>query len=164
MPFSLFLWFRVPLSGRSGGRAGGLLAVLIVVLLPILLLSGCEYIDSALPPTISPFPTLGRLPTVTPEPPRPTPSSTSTPRPPTPSPTPEPLTAKAVVNANVREGPGLDYTIITSVPREKDVILHGRSSTNWYQVTTPDGLKGWMAESVLLIEPEVATAVPDIEP
>jgi hypothetical protein len=137
----------------------------LTVFLSCFLLCGCDYIASALPPTPSPFPTLARLPTVTPAPPTPTiePTPTPVPPPPTSTPTPTPLEASTRVGANVREGPGLDYAVIGSVRQNEAVVLHGIYE-GWYRVTTGTDLEGWMASDVLVVAPDVATAVPTTQP
>jgi hypothetical protein len=128
-------------------------------------LSGCDYITSALPPSPSPFPTLARLPTVTPVTPSPTPLPSPTLPPPLPtlSPTPVILRGTVAVGANVRTGPSLEFEIITSIVAGSDIILQGQSD-GWYRVSIPDGTEGWMSEQVIEIEPETATAVPTIAP
>ncbi len=128
-------------------------------------LSGCDYISSALPPTPSPFPTLARLPTVTPEPPSPTPQPTFTPAPPAPTPTATPFTLEGVslVGANVRAGPGTDFDVIGSAQQGMTVTLHVQHE-NWFQITTMNGDEGWMAGDVLDIQPEVVNAVPTATP
>jgi hypothetical protein len=137
--------------------------VLVCVL--IAALSGCDYVTSALPPSPSPFPTLARLPTVTPVTPSPTPlpSPTLPPALPTPSPTPTILRGTVAVGANVRAGPSLDFAIITSLVAGSDIVLQGQAN-GWYQVSMPDGTEGWMSEQVIEIAPETATAVPTISP
>ncbi|MEZ4672121.1 MAG: LysM peptidoglycan-binding domain-containing protein [Anaerolineae bacterium] len=46
---------------------------------------------------------------------------------------------------NVRSGPGVSFTIITSVPANTDVILLGRASSgSWVQVQLAGGQQGWM--------------------
>lgn len=129
----------------------------------IVLLCGCDYIRSALPPSPSPFPVLARLPTVTPMTPSPTPQPTRTPRP---SPTRRPppaLQGTVAVGANVRVGPGTDFAIVTSIVAGNTVTILGQNS-GWYQVQTPDGSKGWMSALVLEVTPAVATAVPAVVP
>ncbi|NJN66073.1 MAG: SH3 domain-containing protein [Chloroflexaceae bacterium] len=140
-------------------KIGPILAIGLV----IIQLEKCDYITSALPPSPSPFPTLARLPTVTPETPIPTPEPTATPGPPTPTPTPLSMEGLAVVAANVRSGPGIDYPILYTLSKDERVILHARHE-NWYQVTTPDGTEGWMAAEVLDVISAVATAVPTVTP
>jgi hypothetical protein len=131
----------------------------------IVALSGCDYVTSALPPSPSPFPTLARLPSVTPVTPSPTPlpSPTLLPELPTTTPTPEILRGTVAVGANVRAGPSLDFAIVTSLVAGSDIVLRGHSN-GWYQVRIPDGTEGWMSEQVIEIAPETATAVPTVGP
>lgn len=134
----------------------------VALLLTLALLSSCEAIASALPPSPSPFPTLARLPSVTPAPP--TPIATPTVPPPPPTATPAPLLGVVNVQAaNVRTGPGLNYPVLTSVAAGEEVQLQGRSE-GWYQVITADQTRGWMSAQVLTVAPETATAVPEIAP
>jgi hypothetical protein len=130
----------------------------------VVALPGCDYIRSALPPTPSPFPTLARLPTVTPVTPSATHWPTRTPRPrPTATVTPSvPLLGTVAVGANVRLGPGIDFAIITSVLPGNEVDILGQNG-NWYKIITPDGTEGWMSAQVLEVAPEVAESVPVIE-
>lgn len=126
------------------------------LLLGIGALAACEYIDSALPPTPSPFPTLSRLPSVTPVTPSPTlpPTATAVA-------TAEPeLIGLVVVDANVRAGPGLDFEIINVMLAGSTVLLQERTDTNWFRVVLPDGTAGWMFEQVLDVPPETFEQVP----
>lgn len=140
-------------------KIGSIFTLLIV----LVQLEKCDYITSALPPSPSPFPTLARLPTVTPETPSPTPEPTATPGPPTPTPTPLSMEGVVVVGANIRTGPGIDYSILYTLAKDDVVALHARHGS-WYQVTAPDGTEGWMAAEVLDVISAVATAVPTITP
>lgn len=46
---------------------------------------------------------------------------------------------------NVRSGPGVSFSIITSVPANTEVILVGRASSgSWVQVQLANGQQGWM--------------------
>ncbi len=136
---------------------------IILAGLLLVVMVGCDALSAALPPTPSPFPTLPRLPSVTPEPPSPTPAPTFTPHP---TSTPVLLTAIASLDANVRNGPGLSYDIINRVPQGQAVILQSRGSDDagspWYQITTQDGEEGWMAEEVLTLDPATVNRVPTI--
>lgn len=56
-----------------------------------------------------------------------------------------------VVNgpANLRAGPGTNYSVQTAVPQNVSVPVTGRTADNsWYQVTF-NGLNGWVAASLL---------------
>jgi hypothetical protein len=135
-----------------------------LVCLVLLGLSGCDYIASALPPSPSPFPTLARLPSVTPITPSPTfPPTPTLPPYPTATATPAvPMEGTVAVGANVRAAPDIDAEIVTSVVAGTDVTLLGQRD-GWYQVTMTDGTEGWMSEQVLEVPFEVATAVPVLE-
>ncbi len=145
-------------------RHSRVFSVLLVGLL-FVTLYGCEYITSALPPSPTPFPTMARLPSVTPVTPSPTmPPPTATPRPEerpqaTPVPTPV-LEGMVAIDANVRTGPGVDFDVVTSLVAGSNVILVGQRD-GWYQVSIPpDGPQGWMSAQVLEIAPAAVTAVP----
>lgn len=125
------------------------------------LLTACIDLAAALPPTPSPFPTLARLPTVTPVTPQPTRApvmivlggaSTVTP-------TAERLVGRVQVAANLRNGPGTSFRVITVVPANTEVLLEGQRA-NWYVVRLPDGQTGWMSATVLEVAPDVAARVP----
>ncbi len=139
---------------------------LVVALMLLPALHGCDYISSAMPPSPSPFPTLARLPSVTPLLPTLTPWPTPTLRPgPTPTPTIDPvdLEGTVAVGANLRTGPGTDFAIVTSVVAETSITLLGYAE-GWYQVALPDDTEGWMSEQVIEIDPAIATAVPTVSP
>ncbi len=138
---------------------------LIAGLALTLFISGCVDLAAALPPTPSPFPTLPRLPTVTPVTPEPIrspvtiilgPSATATP-------SPEQWTGRALFDANVRTGPGTSFPVVTVVPAGTEVTLEGQRA-NWYVVRLPDGQSGWMAAAVLDVDPVIATRIPVVAP
>lgn len=131
-------------------------------------LSGCDYIMDALPPSPSPFPTLARLPSVTPVPPTATPLPTRVPRPsetPTPDVTPTlpVLEGTVAVGANVRSGPGTDFRILTSLVVGTVVTIQGKTEDGWYSVVLEDGQAAWMFETVLEVPPDTAELVPPVE-
>ncbi len=126
----------------------------------ILLLAACGNLLAALPERPSPVPTLARLPSVTPITPSPTRPPTATP---TVTPTPTPLRAQAARNANVRAGPGTDFAIVGALAIGDQVTILGRSD-DWYELTGPDALTGWVAASLLTIDPVTADAVPTVTP
>jgi len=136
-------------------------AAAVITLVLGLALAACGDLAAALPPRPTPFPTFARLPSVTPVTPSPTPPPSATPVPATP--TPEPLLARAPGPANVRSGPGVSFGIVGVVDADDTVSLLGRTG-EWYRVATPDGVTGWMSEQVLDIDPEIAAAVPPVEP
>lgn len=136
---------------------------LILLLIAGVLVSGCNVLVGGVPMAPSPFPTIPRLPSVTPEPPTPTFAPTRTPAP---TPTPRPLQvihATAVGDANVRAGPATDFTIINTVVKGEQVTIHSRID-DWYYVTLPDGTMGWMADIVLTINPRLVDAIPTATP
>lgn len=130
------------------------------IILLLVLLYGCDAVAGALPPGPTPFPTFARLPTVTPEPPTPSPGLASDPFP---TVTPRPLKGTVIVGANVRTGPGTNFTIITAIVAGNQVTLRGQSE-GWYQVVTPDGIEGWMSGEVLSVAPSTAANVPVVSP
>ncbi len=135
------------------------LLALLCLLLAVGILAACEYIDSALPPTPSPFPTLARLPSVTPITPSPAPPPTAT----VPAVTAPELPGLVVVDANVRAGPGLDFEIVNVMLAGTTVLLRGRTDTGWFQVLLPDGTEGWMFEQVLEVPPETFAQLPIVQ-
>ncbi len=128
------------------------------VVLGVGILAACEYIDAALPPTPSPFPTLARLPSVTPVTPSPLPQPTATP-----APVALEFPGLVVVNANVRAGPSTDFEIVNIMLAGSTLLLQGRTNTGWYKVLLPDGTEGWMFEQVLDVPPETFAQLPVIE-
>ncbi len=129
-------------------------------LLLLVLLYGCDAVVGALPPGPTPFPTFARLPSVTPEPLVPSPRPVSDPFP---TATPRPLMGTVIVGANVRTGPGTNFTVIITIAAGNRVILRGQSE-GWYQVVTPDGIEGWMSGDVLSVAPNTAANVPVVSP
>lgn len=132
---------------------------LIMVLAP---LWSCGVIVSALPPSPSPFPTLARLPTVTPV----TPTRVQTPTAPFPTSTVTSVFLVGIVvaeAANVRDGPGLNFVVLTKVSAGDELKLQSQQD-DWYQVITPDQTEGWVSAQVLEVDPAVATAVPLTNP
>ncbi len=131
----------------------------------LLVLTGCIDLAAALPPTPTPFPTIPRLPTVTPITPEPVRSPVIIVLGPsaTPIPTVSPLRGRVRVEANVRRGPGTSFQVITVLPANTEVVLEGQRA-NWYMVRLSDGQSGWMSETVLEVAPEVAALVPVVAP
>lgn len=92
-------------------------------------------------PTVSATPTPSAtatpLPTATPVPP------TNTPVPPTPTNTPVPQPAYSTTGVNVREGPGTEYKVLTTLPVHAQVTIIG-SSGEWSQLRVHStNLVGW---------------------
>lgn len=129
----------------------------------LILLAGCDFFLTALPPRPSPFPTLARLPSVTPVLPSRTPAPTFTPLSSGQQHRSKELTATVAIGANLRATPSLNGSIVVTLPKGQQVSLLSRAA-NWYQVATQDGLQGWMAAEVLELDAEVLTAVPTTSP
>ncbi len=53
--------------------------------------------------------------------------------------------------ANVRTGPGTNYTVITSIPKGTSVNITGQQGT-WYRVLLADGRSGYMSQSTIQIQ------------
>jgi hypothetical protein len=121
-------------------------------------LVACGDLASALPARPTPFPTLARLPSVTPVTPSPTRPPTLTPELAT-TPTAVPLLAAVAVGANVRAGPGIDFAIVGVLAPGDEVRLLRRSA-EWYEVIGPGQVAGWMSGQVLTIDPATEAAVP----
>jgi hypothetical protein len=135
-------------------------ALLLLCSLSVLLMS-CSDLTADLPPRPTPFPTLERLPSVTPVTPSPLPSPTPT-RVPLATPTPTPLPAIAATTANLRSNPGIDAGVVAVVEAGQSLNLRARQG-EWYAVELPGGLSGWMAASVLTIDPAIAAVVPEVQ-
>ncbi|MCA9955776.1 MAG: SH3 domain-containing protein [Anaerolineales bacterium] len=91
-----------------------------------------------------------------------TPISTTTPTP-TPSPVPSPTTGiGTVVSAylNVRTGPGIQYSIITTLVRNQTVNLTGFRSAdaNWVQILMTNGTKAWVSGKPYYLQTNVIIA------
>lgn len=116
--------------------------------------------------TPTPTRTPTHLPTITPRPTQtPTPRPTSTPRPtiaPThrPTSTPQPATVTvSVSNANLRSGPGTNYSTVGSASngQQFDVIARtGTSGNRWYLVDMGNGSRGWISEQVATLDVAVS--------
>jgi N-acetylmuramoyl-L-alanine amidase len=70
------------------------------------------------------------------------------------------LAIGAVVNAtllNVRNGPGLNFTILDTLPLSRTVVLEGRNAAgSWLQVRLPDGRLGWVSGAFMNANLDVA--------
>ncbi len=143
--------------------AGAFVSALFLVGLGIFLFAFVRQASSALPaplptPTVTarttPTVPLGVMPaTLTPTNP---PSPTSTP---TPTPT-EPPRLRVMQHSNVREGPGLQFPIMTRLPEGTvvDVVaITWQSSSGWYIIELPDGRRGYIFHE--LVQPLNPTAV-----
>jgi hypothetical protein len=85
-----------------------------------------------------------------------TPTSTPTPRPTrTPTPTPSATSLPdAVVSsqaANLRAGPGTVYEVVGQARQGDELHIVGKSSGGWLEVTLPDGTRGWVSVSLLVV-------------
>ncbi|NTV99928.1 MAG: SH3 domain-containing protein [Oscillochloris sp.] len=125
-------------------------------------LAACGDLSAALPARPTPFPTLARLPSVTPVTPRPTAPPTRTPTG-VPTITPVLPSARILDPVNMRSGPGLDFAIIAVIDAGSRITLSGRQG-EWYAVRTDDGLEGWMSQSVINVDSSIAEQVPQIQP
>jgi serine/threonine protein kinase len=149
--------------------AGAFVSALFLVGLGIFLFAFVRQASSALPaplptPTVTarttPTVPLGVVPaTLTPTNP---PSPTSTPTP-TPTPT-EPPRLRVMQHSNVREGPGLQFPIMTRLPEGTvvDVVaITWQSGNGWYIIELPDGRRGYIFyELVQPLNPTAVAALP----
>jgi len=96
------------------------------------------------PPTATPGPpTQPPPPTATPGPPTATPTSTGTPLPPV-------VVSVKVDKANVRQGPGLLYPVITRLDAGTEITAVGRNRNgDWWKVCCVNGQDVWIADSVV---------------
>ncbi|MCU0513442.1 MAG: SH3 domain-containing protein [Anaerolineae bacterium] len=161
-------------------RNSTLRIVPVLLLLLLALLSACQPEQ----PTIAELPTATLMPilsetprlTATPVPSRtPLPTFTFTPTetaiPPSPTVTPSPTLTPTVVGivqsiqrVNVREGPDVDYSSLTSLSPGTGVQIIGRNADgDWLNIRLEDGTEGWMAARLLFIPP-TATAFPTLTP
>jgi hypothetical protein len=149
------------MRNRLAARLARLGAALAAVA-ALAMLGACADIAASLPARPTPVPTLARLPSVTPVTPRPTAPPTETPAPAA-TPTAVALTGTVTTGANVRAGPGVEFAIVGVLGPGDEVTLEGREG-EWYQISTPDGLEGWMSGAVLEIDPAINAAVPQAMP
>ena len=114
--------------------------------------------------TATPVPTRTPIPTETPVPDTPTPTFTPS-RTPTPT---EPPPVTGIVNSlqrvNVRTGPGITYQDFAALDPGTGVEIIGQSSDGrWLNVMLEDGDEGWMAASLLRLQP-TPTPFPTVTP
>lgn len=135
---------------------------MLLIISSVVALAGCGATAGALPPGPSPFPTLSRLPSVTPAPPSPTPEPTF---PPTTVTTEIASGLEGIVTsgANVRAGPGLTFAIVGNLAEGERVVLRGQRD-GWYQIAQPNGASGWMSSVVLNVPAEAPAIVPTVLP
>ncbi|MEI8166712.1 MAG: SH3 domain-containing protein [Chloroflexales bacterium] len=134
------------------------LLVSLTVIITITGLGACGDLTSALPERPTPVPTLARLPSVTPVTPSATRPPTTTPVPAV-TPTATALSATVALVANVRAGPGLTFAIVGSFDAGTVVNLRQRR-VDWFEVSGPNGVVGWMFGQVLEIDPDTKAVVP----
>ncbi len=61
-------------------------------------------------------------------------------------------TGTAISNLNVRTGPGEEYPVQTVISRRTAVNIEARNEWgNWVLVSTPDGVRGWVAARYLIL-------------
>ncbi|MDQ1301727.1 MAG: hypothetical protein QG637_1649, partial [Chloroflexota bacterium] len=97
-------------------------------------------------PPPAPFVTVAK-PTVTPTPgpPTPTPLPTSTPLP--------PVYVVTKEQANVRQGPGVAYPVVTKLDAETKVTVVGRNQAgDWWKVCCVNGADVWVTDSLVRVE------------
>jgi uncharacterized protein YgiM (DUF1202 family) len=75
-------------------------------------------------------------------------------------------TATAVINTgqlNVRSGPGIEYSVVTTVNQNSVVTLLGRNAAStWAYVQTAPAVRGWVNASATYITPSVAINTLDV--
>ncbi|MDX1991412.1 MAG: SH3 domain-containing protein [bacterium] len=114
--------------------------------------------------TATPVITRTPLPTFTPVP-------SETPIPPTPSETPVPTATPPVIGivaslqtVNVRSGPSTEFPAILALPAGTGLeILGTNPEGDWYNVRTEDGEEGWIASSLVRVQP-TTTPIPTFTP
>jgi uncharacterized protein YraI len=79
------------------------------------------------------------------------------------TPTVPALRGSVVRNANVRAGPGVEFAIVGILNAGASVLLEARSG-EWYRISGPDDVRGWMSAVVLEIDPATNAAVPQASP
>jgi parallel beta-helix repeat protein len=60
--------------------------------------------------------------------------------------------------ANVREGPGAEHAVLTTVRKGETLQVQARTPDGWLKVTTPDGQTGWVYSDLLSFGPEPGVA------
>ena len=135
---------------------------LLTALFACVALAACADVAASLPARPTPVPTLARLPSVTPVTPRPTAPPTAEPVV-VGTPTPAPLRGSVATNANVRAGPGVEFAIVGVLDAGALVVLESREG-EWYQISGPNEVRGWMSGVVLEIDPATNAAVPQAAP
>ena len=115
------------------------------------------------PPPATPRPsgpTFTPLPTETPGPPTATPLPTGTPMPPV-------LVHVTVDRANVRQGPGVAYPLVTALDVDTVITVVGRNRAgDWWKICCVNGSDVWIADSVVTVEGPLWTVaeITDVPP
>jgi hypothetical protein len=55
-------------------------------------------------------------------------------------------TVSSTTNVNIRSGPGLDFTVISSLPPSTPLVVEAQSTNGWFQAS---GSTGWVSGSVV---------------
>lgn len=117
-------------------------------------------------PTLTSAPGTRVRPTATPTPAPPTATPTITP-----TPLPPVLVEVTVDQANVRQGPGLSYPVITQLDQGTQITVIGRNAAgDWWKVCCVNGADVWIAASVTAVKgplwtvPEVSNIPPPPPP
>lgn len=120
-------------------------------------------------PSVTPSATVTATPTATPtNTPTVTPTPTNTPTP-TPTATPTPDTDAVISGgggANLRRGPGTQYSPpLALLASDTGIDLSGRTSdSNWFEVVTRDGARGWVSADLITVYREIELPVTWVEP
>jgi formylglycine-generating enzyme required for sulfatase activity len=83
---------------------------------------------------------------------------------PTPSPTPLIPQVRVLSGANLRSGPGGEYTLLGSAREGQLLVVIGRSGVGeslWYQVIDLDGRTKWISGTLVMLSGVSAEAVPE---
>jgi serine/threonine-protein kinase len=144
--------------------AGAFVSALFVVGLGVFIFAFVRQANSALPTTPSMMPSASATATITLSPmpttveptsllvPLPTPLSTDLPQ------------LRVVQRANVREGPGLQFPIITQLPKgalARAIAITWQNSGGWYIIELPHGRRGYIFhELVQALNPTAVAALP----
>jgi hypothetical protein len=106
------------------------------------------------PPPATPVPagpTFTPGPTETPGPPTATPTATYTPAPPV-------MVKVKIDQANVRQGPGETYPLVTRLDKDTSVTVVGRNRAgNWWKICCVNNSDVWIADSVVTVDGPIWT-------
>ncbi len=70
-----------------------------------------------------------------------------------------PVYALAQGNINIREGPGTDYSLVSTAPDGTPLLVVGRTRNgDWLKVRAPDTATGWVSARLLALAVDVASA------